>query len=55
MQKGKHTSAPEASFYRATKIHITSQLPVNMQVDGETMSVTSIEAQVLPGALLVRV
>jgi diacylglycerol kinase (ATP) len=55
MQKGKHTSAPEASFYRATKIHITSRLPVSMQVDGETMSVTSIEAQVLPGALLVRV
>jgi diacylglycerol kinase family enzyme len=30
-------------------------LPVTMQVDGETMSVSSIDAQVLPGALLVRV
>jgi diacylglycerol kinase (ATP) len=55
MQKGLHTSAPEASFYRATTVHIASRLPVTMQVDGETMSVSSIDAQVLPGALLVRV
>ncbi len=55
MQKGRHTSAPEASFYRATKVHIESRAPVNVQFDGETMRVTSIDAQVLPGALLVRV
>lgn len=55
MQKGLHTTAPEAHFYRATKISITPRRPVNMQVDGESMRVDHVDAQILPDALLVRV
>jgi diacylglycerol kinase family enzyme len=46
---------PEVTFYRAATVSATSRNPVNMQMDGETTSVTSFRAEVLPGALLVRV
>jgi len=55
VQKGEHGGQPEVTFFRARSVHIESQKPVNVQMDGETMSATTFDAQVLPGALLVRV
>ncbi len=54
VQKGEHTALPEAVFYHATEIRVESPIPVNMQVDGETSSVTSCAVRVLPAALLIR-
>lgn len=55
VQKGQHGGLPEVTFFRARSVHIESQRPVNIQMDGETMSATTFDAEVLPGALLVRV
>lgn len=55
VQKGEHAGLPEVTFYRARSVHIESQKMVNIQMDGETTSATSYNAEVLPGALLVRV
>jgi diacylglycerol kinase (ATP) len=55
VKKGEHEMLPEVTFYRAATVSATSRNPVNMQMDGETTSVTSFRAEVLPGALLVRV
>ena len=55
VQKGEHSDLPEVTFYRATTVHITSRLPVNIQMDGETASATSFDAKILPGALSVRI
>ena len=55
VQKGEHGGLPEVTFFRARSVHIESQEPVNIQMDGETMSATTFDAQILPGALLVRV
>ncbi len=55
VQKGQHEGLPEVTFDRAQWVHIESQKPVNVELDGETGSVTSFEAKILPAALLVRV
>jgi diacylglycerol kinase (ATP) len=55
VQKGKHEDEPEVTFYHARRIHIESQQPVTMQVDGEIGSATCFDAEILPGALWVRV
>ncbi len=55
VQKGEHANLPEVTFYRAKTVRITSRLPVNIQMDGETASATSFDAKILPGALSVRV
>src|SRR5439155_9076442 len=55
VQKGEHAELPEVTFFRARSVHIESQKPVNIQMDGETTSATSYEAKILPGALWVRV
>lgn len=55
VQKGEHARLPEATFYRAKTVHIDSRLPVNIQMDGETTSATSFQAEILPSALWVRV
>ncbi len=54
VRKGEHAGYPEVTFYRVTKLHIESPQPVNMQIDGETSSVTACEVCVLPAALLIR-
>jgi diacylglycerol kinase (ATP) len=54
VKKGKHVSAPEASFHRAQKVVIESPTPVMLQADGEVSVVTRVEAHILPGALSVR-
>lgn len=54
VQKGEHGALPEATFYHATEIRVESPVPMNMQVDGETSSVTSCAVRVLPAALLIR-
>jgi diacylglycerol kinase (ATP) len=55
VQRGEHGAAPEVTFYRAKTLSIKSRQPVMMEVDGETSCASSFEAQILPGALLVRV
>lgn len=55
VQRGEHEGLPEVTFYRACTVHIESQKPVNIQMDGETTSATSFDAKILPGALWVRV
>lgn len=55
IQKGEHAGLPEVTFYRAKTVHIESRQPVNMQMDGETTSATRFDAEILPGALWIRV
>jgi diacylglycerol kinase (ATP) len=55
VRKGEHAGLPEVTFYRAKSIAIESQNLVNVQVDGETSTSKSYQAENLPGALLVRV
>ena len=55
VKKGEHGAEPEVKFYRAKTVCIESKRLVNMQIDGETTSATRFEAEVLPGALWVRV
>lgn len=55
VKKGEHESLPEVTFYRARSLSIRSRHPVNVQMDGETTCATSYHAEILPGALLVKV
>jgi diacylglycerol kinase (ATP) len=55
VQQGEHGAEPEVTFYRAKTVHIQSQRPVMMEVDGETSQASNFEAHILSGALLVRV
>ncbi|GHO84407.1 diacylglycerol/lipid kinase family protein [Dictyobacter formicarum] len=55
VQKGEHSDLPEVTFYHARTVHIESRKPVNIQMDGETMSASSFDATILPKALWVRV
>lgn len=55
VQKGEHLGQPEITFYRARSVHIESRKPVSVQMDGETTSALCLDAQILPGALCVRV
>ena len=55
VQKGEHEILPEVTFFRARSLHIESQKPVNIQMDGEIASSTTYTAKILPGALWVRV
>ncbi|HEX3640683.1 MAG TPA: diacylglycerol kinase family protein [Ktedonobacteraceae bacterium] len=54
VKKGQHAGLPEITFYRARRVHIESCVPVRMQMDGETTSATSFDAEILPGALSIR-
>lgn len=55
VKKGEHAGLPEVTFYRAKSVYIESQSTVNMQVDGETTSSICYNAEVMPGALWVRI
>jgi diacylglycerol kinase (ATP) len=55
VQKGEHTGLPEVTFFRSRSVHIESQKPVNIQMDGETGNATIYDAKILPGALWVRI
>ncbi|GHO50263.1 diacylglycerol/lipid kinase family protein [Ktedonospora formicarum] len=55
LQRGEHAQEPLVHFYRAKALSMTCARPANMQYDGETLNATTFEAQILPGALLVRV
>jgi diacylglycerol kinase (ATP) len=54
-KRGEHSGLPEVSLYRARTVHVESRCTVNMQVDGETHQSTHFRAEMMPGALLVRV
>jgi len=54
VKRGEHGEEPEIAFYRAKTVHIESQRPVTMGVDGETSRASSFDVQILPGALSVR-
>ena len=55
VKKGEHTGVPEAHFFQARKVQIVSQSPVNLQMDGETACMQTYQAEVLHGALWMRV
>ena len=55
VKKGEHAGLPEVTFFRARSVHIESKKLVNIQMDGETTSATSFHAEILPGALSIRV
>src|SRR6266568_8275314 len=55
VKKGEHEGLPEVRFYHAKSINITSRDPVNVQMDGETTRAASYKAEIMPGALSVRV
>jgi diacylglycerol kinase (ATP) len=55
VKKGEHVGIPEAHFFQAQKVQIASQAQVHMQMDGETTSARTYQAEILPGALWVRV
>lgn len=55
VKRGEHQQIPEATFLQARVIQIESQDPVQMQMDGETMLARRFQAEILPGALWVRV
>ena len=55
VKKGEHAGLPEVTFFRARSVHIESKKPVNIQMDGETTSASSVQAEILPGALSIRV
>lgn len=55
VQKGEHAGMPEVHFFQAKKMCVESRLPVTIQIDGETSCAQSYQAEILPGALLIRV
>ncbi|GCE16437.1 diacylglycerol/lipid kinase family protein [Dictyobacter kobayashii] len=55
VKQGKHVNAPEVTFYRARSVHIESKQPVTMQADGEEARVSVVDAEILPGALWIRI
>ncbi|HVU66666.1 MAG TPA: diacylglycerol kinase family protein [Ktedonobacteraceae bacterium] len=55
VQKGEHAHVPEVHFFQAQKVQIESLVPVNIQMDGETAQYRSFQAEILPGALWMRV
>ncbi len=55
VKKGEHAGLPEVTFFRARAVDIESKKPVNIQMDGETTCATTFHAEILPGALSVRV
>lgn len=55
VQRGEHASIAEAHFFQARKVQIESRFPVHIQMDGETSRARSYQAEVLSGALWVRV
>jgi diacylglycerol kinase (ATP) len=55
IKKGQHAGQPEVTFHRARRVRIESHVSLNMQMDGETTSATSFDAEIVPGALWIRV
>ena len=55
VQRGEHRGVPEAHFFQAQKVQIKSLSSVHIQMDGETACAQGYQAEVLPGALWVRV
>jgi diacylglycerol kinase (ATP) len=57
VQKGQHhdKNIPEITCCRAKSMHIESRRPVNAQMDGETLCATRFDAEILTGALCVRI
>ncbi|GCE24621.1 diacylglycerol kinase [Dictyobacter alpinus] len=55
VRQGKHINEPEVTFYQARSIHIESKQPATMQADGEEDHITTVDAEILPGALWIRI
>lgn len=55
VKKGEHVGIPEAHFFRAKQVQVSSQAPVHVQMDGETTCAQNYQAEILPGALWVRI
>ncbi len=55
MRKGEHISRPMVHIFRAKAIQVVCQASVNMQMDGEGLCESRYQAEILPGALWIRV
>lgn len=55
VQRGEHTGRAEVTFFQARKVQIESVQPVHIQMDGETSTARSYQAEILAGGLQVRV
>ncbi|MBE3561237.1 MAG: diacylglycerol kinase family lipid kinase [Ktedonobacteraceae bacterium] len=55
VQRGEHADLPEVTFYHARRIRIEGRRMVNALLDGETTCAQSYHAEILPGALWIRV
>lgn len=55
VQRGEHAGRAGIHFFQARKVLVESRCPVHVQMDGETRCARSYRAEVLPGALWVRV
>lgn len=55
VKKGEHVGVPEAHFFQARQVQIVSRDLVPVQMDGETTRAQSYQAEILPGALWVRI
>ncbi len=55
VKRGEHEHEPEVRFFRVKWIKVESATPVTYQTDGEAGKARQFRAEVLPGALLVRV
>ena len=55
VRKGEHANVPQVRFFQAKRVRVESRFPVHIQMDGETACACSYQAEILPGALWVRV
>jgi diacylglycerol kinase (ATP) len=54
VEQGKHSGQPEVVHRRVRRVTLEGERPIFAQLDGEVISAQRFEAQILPGALLVR-
>ncbi|HXD97302.1 MAG TPA: diacylglycerol kinase family protein [Candidatus Acidoferrum sp.] len=53
VMRARHHALPHVRGGRARRLHLTSALPVPVQLDGEPAGFTPVEVEVLPAALVV--
>lgn len=51
--RGGHVSLPEVEYFRAERVRIESEIPLNIHADGEPLGQTPVEVSVVPRALRV--
>ncbi len=52
IEKGKHVDLPFIKYYHTSKISVRSDQPMDIHLDGEYLSNTTVEIEMLPGKFL---